>query len=132
MILLGYDIKTIVIATLCVSLVVLLIAIGYKKLLQYLGRGSVNKEDYCVLYPLEENPASGTVSFYFTCDKKKQFELVILNTEMQELTKVEEGEATPGGTIVRFETASLSNGTYFYCLITSNQKTMKKMVVRNS
>jgi hypothetical protein len=127
----GYDLPTIIIATLCVSLAILVIVIAYRKLLQYLGRGSVNKEDYCVLYPLEKDPASGKVEFYFTCEEAKQYSLEILDAEMQELAKVKEGEAHPGGTIVRFDTASLSNGLYFFCLKTSNQKTMKKMNVLN-
>lgn len=131
MILLGYDIPTIIIATLCVTLAVLILIIAYRKLLQYLGRGGVNKQDFCVLYPLEKDPASGEVEFYFTCDQAKQYLLEILDAEMQELKKVKEGEASPGGTIVRFDTTSLSNGMYYFCLKTSNQKTMKKMNVLN-
>ncbi|MDB3906442.1 hypothetical protein N9355_03120 [Crocinitomicaceae bacterium] len=131
MILRGYDIPTIIIATLCVSLAVLILVIAYKKLLQYLGRGSLNKQDFCVLFPLEKDPASGEVEFYFTCEESKQYSLEILDAEMQEFMKVKEGEASPGGTIVRFDTTSLSNGLYYFCLITSNQKTMKKMNVLN-
>ncbi|GAB5418169.1 MAG: hypothetical protein Crog4KO_32490 [Crocinitomicaceae bacterium] len=131
MILLGYDITTIVIATLCVSLALLVLVIAYRKLLQYLGKGSINKQDFCVLYPLDEDPASGEVEFYFTCEEPKQFELMILDAEMQELKKVKDGDAKSGGTIVRFDTTSLSNGMYYFCLKTANQKTMKKMKVLN-
>lgn len=131
MLLVGYDIKTIVIAVLCVTLSLLVLAIAYRKLLQYLGRGSVNKQDFCVLYALEQDPASGEVEFYFTCEEAKDYELSILDTEMQELEKVKEGKASPGGTIVRFDTTSLSNGLYYYCLRTANQKTMKRMRVTN-
>lgn len=131
MILLGYDVKTIAVATLCVTLAVLLLMIAYRKLLNYLGRGAVNKEDFCVLYPLEKNPAKGQVEFYFTCEEPKEYQLLILDAEMQELKKVQEGNASPGGTIVRFDTTSLSNGLYYFCLKTSNQKTMKKMNVLN-
>ncbi|MCR9173665.1 MAG: hypothetical protein NXI10_14280 [bacterium] len=131
MILRGYDIQTIIIATLCVSLAILILVIAYRKLLQYLGRGSVNKQDFCVLYPLEKDPASGEVEFYFTCEEPKEYSLEILDAEMQELAKVKEGNASPGGTIVRFDTTSLSNGAYYFCLKTANQKTMKKMNVLN-
>lgn len=131
MILLGYDIKTIVIATLCVSLAILVLVISYRKLLQYLGRGAINKQDFCVLYALEKDPVAGEIEFYFTCQEKRSYELQILDSEMQELKKVKEGEANPGGTIVRFDTTSLSNGLYYFCLKTSNQKTMKKMNVLN-
>jgi len=129
MILLGYDIKTIVIASLFVSLALLVLVIGYRKLLQYLGRGGVNKQDFCVLYPLDNDPVSGEVEFYFTCEEPKKYTLEILNSEMQEFKKVQDGDATPGGTIVRFDTSSLSNGIYYFCLKTENQKTMKKMNV---
>jgi hypothetical protein len=131
MILLGYDIKTIAIATLFVTLAILLIVIGYKKLLQYLGRGAVNKEDFCVLYPLEKDPISGEAEFYFTCEQPKEYQLMILDSEMQELLIIKESESKIGGTIVRFDTTRLSNGLYYFCLKTSNQKTMKKMKVLN-
>jgi len=132
MLLVGYDIKTITIAVLCVTLSLLVLAIAYRKLLQYLGKGSLNKQDFCVLYPLEEEPSSGEVEFYFTCEQPKDYEITILDTEMQELKKVKASKASPGGNIVRFDTSSLSNGSYYYCLRTSNQKTMKKMRVANS
>ncbi|XOV67769.1 MAG: hypothetical protein ACFHU9_01095 [Fluviicola sp.] len=131
MILRGYDLPTIIIATLCVSLAVLVLVIAYRKLLQYLGKGGVDKQDFCVLYPLEKDPASGEVEFYFTCEELKKYTLEILDAEMQELTVVKQGEASPGGTIVRFDTTSLPNGLYYFSLKTSNQKTMKKMNILN-
>lgn len=130
--LIGYDIPTIIIAVLCVTLAILVLAIAYRKLLQYLGRGSVNKQDFCVLFPLEKDPASGEVEFYFTCEESKEFIFSILDAEMQEFKKVKEGKASSGGTIVRFDTQNLSNGLYYFCLQTDNQKTMKKMRVSNS
>lgn len=129
--LVGYDFKSIAIGTLITSLAILVIIIGYKKLLQYLGRGAINKQDFCVLYPLEEEPAKGEVQFYFTCEESKTYSIFILDSNMSELSLVKEGEATSGGTIVRFDTTTLSNGNYYYCLKTSNQKTMKKMRVSN-
>jgi hypothetical protein len=131
MVLIGYDIQTIVIATLSVSLVALVLVIAYRKLLAYLGKGTPDKRDFCVLYALESQPASGEVEFYFTCESPKSFSVSILDSEMQEYAKVREGEASIGGTIVRFDTRDLANGTYYYCLQTPNQKTMKKMVVNN-
>lgn len=127
----GYDFKSIALGVLTVSLGILVLVIAYRKLLQYLGRGAVNKQDFCVLYALEEDPVVGEVEFYFTCEIAKDYTLLILDSEMNELQVVKEGSATPGGTIVRFDTVQLSNGMYYYCLKTANQKTMKKMVVSN-
>lgn len=132
MILVGYNYTQIALGTLFVSLAVLVIVIAYKKLLQYLGRGSVNKEDFCVLYALEESPSKGEVEFYFTCEEPKEFTLWILDSDMEELKLVKEGNASAGGTIVRFQTEELSNGEYYFCLKTANQKTMKKMTVLNA
>lgn len=54
-----------------VSLVGLILVIAYKRLLRALGKDIPPKENYCVLYGLEENPVSGEVEFYFTSEKKK-------------------------------------------------------------
>lgn len=130
--LVGYDVSRIVLGVLFVSLAVLVVAIAYKKLLQYLGKGTPNKQDFCVLYTLEENPSKGEVEFYFTCEEDKDYAMWILDADMNDAVLVQEGLATRGGTIVRFDTTSLGDGHYYFCLKTSNQKTMKKMQIRNS
>lgn len=130
--LVGYDFKSIALGVLTVSLAILVLVIAYRKLLQYLGKGAVNKQDFCVLYPLEETVVKGEVQFYFTCEAPKEYVISILDANMQEVREVQQGNATPGGTIVRFDSTLLSNDSYYYCLKTANQKTMKKMVVRNS
>ena len=47
MVLVGFSISDVSIGMLWVSLVVLVIYIGYKKLLKYMSRGSINHESYC-------------------------------------------------------------------------------------
>jgi hypothetical protein len=50
------------------------------------------------------------------------------------MTLVEEirsQECFVGGNIVRYDSSKLTNGQYYYCLKTDNQKTMKKMSVLN-
>lgn len=117
---------------LIVSLILLVVIIGYKKLLKYLGKDVPPKEDYCVLYPLEKDPAEGEVEFYFTSDKKKPFGIFILNAGLEEILQVVNKESCfIGGNIIRYDTSNLPDGQYFYCLKTPNQKTMKKMVVKN-
>ena len=132
MILVGYSFTDVALGILYVSLALLLIAIGYKKLLVYLGKGAVPRKDFCTLYALEEDPASGELEFYFTSEKEREIRLSILDANLDEVKLVVEKLATSGGNIVRFDSTSLSNGQYYFCLKTENQKTMKKMQVLNS
>ena len=121
----------ILIGILFVSLAILVLIIAYRKLLGYLGKGSAPKEDYCILYSLEEDPAEGEVSFYFTSERKRVVQLHILDERYGFLMEVFNAECKVDGNIIRFQTTALPNGQYFYCLITDNQKTMKKMAVAN-
>ncbi len=78
MVLVGFSVTQTLLGVLIVSLGLLVLIIAYKKLLAYLGKGSIIKEDYCVLYPLESNPISGEAEFYFTTEKNRNiiFELL--------------------------------------------------------
>lgn len=121
-----------IIGALCVSLAILLLVIGYRKLLAYLGKnGGPAKEDYCVLYSLEENPVVGEVSFYFTAHESKEVAIHILNEEYNLVKEVSKKMCTEGGNIIRFESKDIENGNYYYGLITDNQKTIKKMRISN-
>ena len=131
MVLLGYSWIDILLGVLYVSLGLLVIVILYRKLIAHLGKGEPIKEDYCVLYSLESEPTSGEAEFYFTSDSVKNYKLIILDGEMNELKIVKEDKCTVGGNIIRFDTTQLTNGQYFYSLVTDNQKTSKKMTVQN-
>lgn len=133
MILAGFGIDgTTIVYILCITLGILVIAIAYRQLLRYLGKGTPPKEDYCVLYSLEKNPAEGELEFYFTSEEPKTVTLNILDADMNFLTEIETIECHKGGNIVRYDSTKIENGNYYYCLQTSNQKTMKKMRVQNS
>lgn len=131
MILAGITVGKMVIGILSVSLAVLIIVIAYKKLLAYFGKDILPKEDYCVLYSLEENPSIGEIDFYFTADKIKEVTIHILDENYNLVSEIWRNDSTIGGNIVRFDTSSLSNGNYFYALVSDNQKTMKKMAIAN-
>ena len=131
MILIGYSWVEIGLGTLYVTLIITVLVIAYKKLLMRLQQGVISKDDFCVLYALEEDPVSGEVEFYFTSELEREIRLVILDSNMDEIKVVIEKTATSGGNIVRFDSQSLSNGEYFFCLKTENQKTMKKMRISN-
>ena len=131
MILLGYNWVDILFGILYTSLGLLVIVILYRKLLSYLGRNEPTKADYCVLYSLEENPSKGEITFYFTAEAEKDYKLYITDNDGGLNHSVREGKCTPGGNIVRFDSALLSNGNYYFVLETENQKTAKKMTVAN-
>jgi len=133
MILAGFTFNTnTVIYILCITLGILILIIAYRKLLKYLGRGTPSKKDYCVLYSIEKNPASGELEFYFTSEESKPVRLNILDDNMNVVVEVASLDCHKGGNIVRYDSTEIANGNYFYCLETDNQKTMKKMRVQNS
>jgi hypothetical protein len=131
MVLVGFSMTQTLLGVLSVSLGLLVLIIAYKKLLAYLGKGSIIKEDYCVLYPLESDPISGEAEFYFTTEKNRNIIFELLNADLTNNQTLSNKECAIGGHIVRFDTRNLPNGLYFYCLRTENQKTMKKMNVLN-
>lgn len=131
MILAGFSPTKIAIGILCVSLAILVLVIVYRKLLAYLGRGKMPAEKYCVLYSIENNPAHGELELYFTSEEPKEVTLELLNPDFTVHREIVRKNYPAGSHIVRFDSASVDNGTYFYQLRTDNQKTMKKVVIWN-
>lgn len=127
----GLSVVNILLGVLSVSLAGLVLYIAYKKLLAYIGKGEPVKDDYCVLYSLEEEPARGEIAIYFTSLHKKTCRIELLREDLSIVRLIQEFECNDGGNIIRFNTNEIENGFYFYCLVTGNQKTMKKMQVRN-
>lgn len=112
-------------------LVILLLVILYRKLLSKLNRKNFDKKEFCVLYSLEKYVNTGEIEIYFTNERSKNVELSILDNDLNTVTVIVDKEFSPGGNIIRFDTGQLTNGIYFYCLRTDNQKTMKKMTIRH-
>jgi len=113
------------------TLALLVFAIAYKKTVAYFGKKAKPTQKYCVLYRIETQPAEGTVQFYFTAEAQKEVALFILNENYQIQQEIYRRKCRKDGNIIEFDTRSLPNGIYFYCLQTDNQKTMKKLVVNN-
>ena len=130
-VLMGFTIGRVLLGALCVSLAVLLLTIAYRKLLTHLGKGSPSSEDFCVLYGLETHPAKGEIEFYFTTNSKRDITLELLNDDLSNHSIIQSKNAAVGGHIIRFNTETIQNGTYFYQLRTENQKTMKRFTVEN-
>lgn len=116
---------------LTISLIVLIGIIIYKRLLTKFKQNIISKEDYCVLYGLENQPSVGEIEIYFTSEKKKNVKISLLKEDLSHFTDISEFECTPGGNIVRFNTLSVENGNYFYQLKTDNQETIKKFIIQN-
>ncbi|HLU88060.1 MAG TPA: T9SS type A sorting domain-containing protein [Taishania sp.] len=121
----------VVVGVLIFSLSLLIFAIAYKKLLAYLGKGSLPKEKYCVLYSLEVEPASGEVKFYFTSEVKREVKFQIFDQKYNFIKEIYNQECKADGNIIPFDTTTLENGIYYYAIVTENQKTMKKMTIAN-
>jgi hypothetical protein len=131
MILLGYSWIAIAKGIGWTSLIALVVVTIYKQLLRSLSKGSIDKADYCELYSLEIEPASGELPFYFTSEKAKEVALLLLDHKMDLIQEIVKKECKVGGNIVRFDSTKIPNGDYFYCLKTENQKVVKKMRVLN-
>ena len=131
MILIGYSWSDIVLGILWVSLAILILVIAYKLLLRFMNRDALDQTDFCELYSLEIEPASGILPFYFTSEKEKQFRMLLLDSDMNEIMEIENRVCQIGGNIIRFDSTKIDNGDYFYCLKTDNQKVVKKMHVKN-
>ena len=77
------------------------------------------------------NPASGKVQFYFTSEEEKNVKFHILDNDYKFVKELYNQQCSADGNIVHFDTTELQNGVYYYCLLTENQKTMKRMTVHN-
>lgn len=118
-------------ATLIVMAAIAMLYIAYRSVIRRFSKGSINKEDYALLFDLESKEQSGELEFYFTMEQPKKVVFSILNAKMETVEVLQDKEFVSGGHIIRFDTNALANGVYFYCLQTDNQKTMKKMHVQH-
>ncbi len=116
---------------LTISLIVLIGVIIYKRLLSKFKKNTINKENYCVLYGLENQPSKGEIEFFFTSEKQKNVKINLLKPDMTIHSVIKDFDCTSGGNIVRFDTSSVEDGEYFYQLSTNNQNTMKKFIIKN-
>lgn len=103
----------------------------YRFMIKRFSRGRHRQELFCILYPLDINPSSGEIPFYFTTEIAKSVKLSIENDE-KVLIELADETFDVGGHIIRFDSTKLPNGLYFYCLRTVNQETKKKFRINNA
>jgi riboflavin transporter FmnP len=108
---------------------VAMLVLAYRMILKRLQKGELNQADYAKLFELEKNPVTDEVEFYFTIESAKTIKFSILSDMLAPVLVLKEEAISSGGHIIRFDTHQLTNGIYFFCLETENQKTMKKMKV---
>jgi hypothetical protein len=124
--LVGLSWVDVLLGVLYVSLAVLVIGISYKKLLNYLGKGRVVKEDYLTLYSVDFDRDKQEYTFYFTANSPKEYRLMILDEELMEIQLLAEGTCSKEGNIVRLMRSELNANSAYYCLETDKQRTMKR------
>lgn len=120
-----------VLGTLIALVAMMMLYVAYKAVIKRFSKGTLKKEDYALLFDLENKVQNGEVEFYFKIEQTKKVVFSILNEKMEAVKVVQDKEYPSGGHIVRFDVKELNDGVYFYCLETDNQKTMKKMVVQH-
>ena len=119
-----------VIDVLVISLIVILIIIGYQKFIKVLSKNQIKREEFCVLYNTETFEVSGEVEFYFQCPRTMQVTFKIWSIDDME-TIIESRAFSTGGHIIRYDSRILTNGVYTFGIETPNQKTVKKFAIKN-
>ena len=112
------------------SFVILFIIILYRLMINRLSKGRHIRENFCILYPLDINPSSGIIPFYFTTEIAKKIVFTI-ESEDNKVIEIANREFETGGHILRFDSTSLPDGLYFYCLKTDVQESKKKFRITN-
>jgi histidinol-phosphate/aromatic aminotransferase/cobyric acid decarboxylase-like protein len=113
------------------SLLAVLAIIGYRYLLRRWNKQPWKREDFVELFSLEHQEVRGEVSFFFEVFSSKHITFVLVNSSGSEVAVLVDEERKPGGHVIRFDTTSLPNGTYYYRLTTANQRTEKRVEIRN-
>ncbi|MBI2258038.1 MAG: hypothetical protein HYU67_03965 [Flavobacteriia bacterium] len=89
------------------------------------------QKNYCQLYSLENKIATGEIEFFFKCPDKITLHFEILDNKFKVIETLVSKEFNSGSHILRYDSIKLSDGVYYYQLRTENQKTYKKMEIKN-
>lgn len=114
-----------------ISLLIVVSFIAYRLILKKLSKGKLNVDDFCILYSLEKNPSSGEIEFYFVSPRTMKIEFSIWK-EDNKVLELSNDYFNNGGHIIRFDSRLLPNGEYFFGIVTSNQKTIKRFSIENA
>ena len=114
-----------------ISLLIIGGIILYRLLLRKFSKGKVDMDTFCTLYSLEKNPVSGEVEFYFVTPDMIKIEFSIWR-DNEKVLELRNDYFKNGGHIVRFDSNELTNGEYFFGIVTSKQRTIKRFKIQNN
>lgn len=113
------------------SLGLLVILVAYRLLVKRMKQGQIEKELYLILHPIEKDPAVGIVSIFIEMYTPMEVEVSLFSTDNQFNTIIENKTFKKGGNIIQLDTREFENGFYFYQAKSNNQKTRKRLEIRN-
>lgn len=114
-----------------ITLFVLLFLVGYRIIVRRMKRGQIEKELYLILHPIEKDPATGIVPIFMEMNTPMNVEISIFSTDDTIHKVLEEKKYKKGGNIIQLDTRNFENGFYFYQAKSENQKTRKRIEIRN-
>ena len=110
-----------------------LLYVAYKKVLNLISTGKVKKVTvkYAELFDVNPPYAKGEIQFGFKLPEKMEVKFRIVNRDDDLIKELKNGELEQGVYPILFDTNSISDGEYYYQIITDVQKTSKKFFVVN-
>lgn len=89
------------------------------------------KELFINLHPIEMNPAQGIIPIFIETHSPLEVKLRVFSTDHEVDRILETRKLKKGGNVIQFDTQEFKNGSYFYEAVTHNQKTSKRIEIRN-
>ena len=111
-----------------------LLFIAYRKFVAYMGFGKVRKTtvQYATLYDLKTPFVEGNIQFGFELKENTDVLLQIIDKNDRIISVLKDEKMNEGIHPVYFDSNTISDGEYFYQLITPYQKLTKKFFIVNS
>ncbi len=131
MMLLVIDIQQSIVNVAWITLIILLFLIGYKILVGRMKRNQLEKKLYLILHPIEKDPADGVVPIFMEMNTPMEVEISVFSVDDTVHRVIEHKTYKKGGNIIQFDTRDFENGFYFYQAKSDNQKTRKRIEIRN-
>ena len=114
-----------------ITLFILIFLIGYRTIVRRMKRGQIEKELYLILHPIEKDPAVGIVPIFMEMNTPMDVEISIFSMDNTVQQVIEHKTYKKGGNIIQLDTRNFDNGFYFYQAKSENQKTKKRIEIRN-
>jgi hypothetical protein len=129
--LLVIDIKQTIANIAWITLFILIFLIIYRIVMRRLKRGQIEKKLYLILHPIEKDPAVGVVPIFMEMNTPMNVEISIFSTDNTVKKVIEHKTYNKGGNIIQLDTRNFENGFYFYQAKSENQKTKKRIEIKN-